>query len=200
VNGKVTFLLAFSLGAAAGVAVSWRILKTKYEREAREEISEAREEFYKKMKLAGVVENDETEPETTDTVKSTGESAEIRDYRELVTKEGYVDYSSVNEEKKRVEPSKDEPYVITPEEFGEIDEYETITLTHYDDGVLTDDADEPIEDVASMVPVDYAMHFGEFEDDSVHVRNDSLKCDYEILRDQRKYTDVCKPTPRYTEG
>ena len=35
-------------------------------------------------------------------------------------------------------------------------------------------------------------HFGEYEDDSVFVRSDRLKCDYEILLDQRNYSDVVK--------
>ena len=36
------------------------------------------------------------------------------------------------------------PYVITPEQFGEYDEYGTKTLTYYADNVLTDEIDNPI--------------------------------------------------------
>lgn len=32
-------------------------------------------------------------------------------------------------------------------------------------------------------------HFGEYEDDSVFVRNDRLKTDYEILLDEENYSD-----------
>ena len=42
-------------------------------------------------------------------------------------------------------------------------------------------------------------HFGEYEDDSVFVRNDDRKCDYEILMDQRLYSDVIKGMPRQME-
>ena len=36
------------------------------------------------------------------------------------------------------------PYVITPEQFGEYNEYGTKTLIYYADNVLTDEIDNPI--------------------------------------------------------
>ena len=38
-------------------------------------------------------------------------------------------------------------------------------------------------------------HFGEYEDDSVFVRNDNLKADYEILADKRTYAELLKEKP-----
>lgn len=90
---------------------------------------------------------------------------------------------------------REKPYVIAPEEFGEMDDYETVSLTYYSDGVLTDDFDNEIEDVEGMVGEDSLDHFGEYEDDSVFVRNDRYKTDYEILLDLRKYSDVKKSNP-----
>ena len=46
-----------------------------------------------------------------------------------------------------------------------------------------------------MVVEDFADHFGEYEDDSVFVRNNRLKCDYEILRDEGEYSDL--PSVKY---
>ena len=89
----------------------------------------------------------------------------------------------------------DEPYIIIPEEFGGIQEYEQISLIYYSDGILTDDMDDIIEDFDSTVGEDFASHFGEYEDDSVFVRNDRLKCDYEILRDYRTYEKVVGREP-----
>ena len=42
---------------------------------------------------------------------------------------------------------------------------------------------------------DSLTHFGEYEDDSVFVRNDRLKADYEILMDQRTYAEVLQEKP-----
>ena len=51
----------------------------------------------------------------------------------------------------------------------------------------------------NVVGLESLTHFGEFEDDSVFVRNDRLKCDYEILLDQRTYSDVMKQRPHQME-
>ena len=84
----------------------------------------------------------------------------------------------------------DEPYVISPEEFDENEDYNTVSLTYYADGVLTDERDNVIVDVDSIVGEDSLNHFGEYEDDSVFVRNDELQTDYEILLDTRNYGDI----------
>ena len=82
----------------------------------------------------------------------------------------------------------EKPYVITPEEFGELADYQTISLTYWHDAVLTDDYDEIIDNPDDIVGEDFADHFGEYEDDSVFVRNDARKTDYEILLDNRDYS------------
>lgn len=84
----------------------------------------------------------------------------------------------------------DRPYIISPEEFGENPYYDTISLTYYSDKVLTDEDDIEIEDVDGLIGEDSLNHFGEYEDDSVFVRNDELQTDYEILLDERAYYDI----------
>ena len=91
------------------------------------------------------------------------------------------------------------PYVISPDEFGEFEDYERISLSYYTDQILADEDDEKVEDVDNVVGLESLAHFGEYEDDSVFVRNDRLKCDYEILLDQRTYSDVIKQRPHQTE-
>ena len=87
------------------------------------------------------------------------------------------------------------PYVISPDEFGERDGYPTVSLTYYEDGVLTDESDTIIRDIENVVGLDSLDHFGEYEDDSVFVRNDDLKVDFEILRDVRNFKDVMESKP-----
>ena len=79
------------------------------------------------------------------------------------------------------------PYVISPEEFDDNDEYETESLRYYEDHVLTDMYDNIIDDIEGTVGEESLTHFGEFEDDSVFVRNDDKKIDYEILLVEGKY-------------
>ena len=37
---------------------------------------------------------------------------------------------------------------------------------------------------------DFAEHFGDYETDAVHIRNENLKVDYEICMDERSYHDI----------
>lgn len=92
------------------------------------------------------------------------------------------------------------PYVISPMEFGDFEDYQTISLTYTSDGVLLDDDDEPLEDVDATVGNDYAKHFGDYPDDpdTVYIRNDVLCCDFEICKDLRSSEDYYKGKPHMT--
>ena len=83
------------------------------------------------------------------------------------------------------------PYVIKPEEF-DIGDYEVITLRYYDDDVVTVDNTGKVlteDEIEECVGLDSLTHYGEYEEDSVFVRNDDLRIDYEILRDEDDYYD-----------
>ena len=94
-------------------------------------------------------------------------------------------YSGSENEERTKAPG---PYVISPDEFGGADGYDAISLTYYSgNGVLVDDNEEQVDNVEELVGEDSLKHFGEYEDDSVYVRNDERKCDYEILLDESNY-------------
>ena len=112
-----------------------------------------------------------------------------------------IDYYSISapkDEEKEDEP-KDGPYVITPREYGSIDEYEQIILVFWKDHVLTDDNFDIVEDIEDCVGFESLNHFGEYMDDVVYVRNDRTKCDYEISLDLRTYDEVVRERP-YIRG
>lgn len=178
-SGK--YVLAFVLGAAIGSAASWRYLKTKYEQIAQEEIDSVKE-YYSKKNSDEKIEN-EVEPEIE---RESDVNDRIMDYASLLKNEGYTEYSKSNKEK---------PYVIAPEEFGDMDGYSQISLTYYADQVVADDADHILTNIEETIGFDSLSHFGEYEDDSVFVRNDRRKCDYEILLSQRKYSEILKEKP-----
>ena len=92
------------------------------------------------------------------------------------------------------------PYVIPPEEFGEVFEYDQYSMTYYADGVLTyEGEDDPIEDVDDLVGEASLHTFGEYEEDAVFVRNDLERAEYEILRDPRNFYDLIKKKPHSAE-
>ena len=150
--------------------------------------------------MAADVEITAPEPQTAKVGKPE-EKPDISEYAARLEREGYTNYSnaSAGEKKEEQEAMEMKPYVISPEEFGEFEDYERISLSYYADQILADEDDEKVEDVDNVVGLESLAHFGEFEDDSVFVRNDRLKCDYEILLDQRTYSDVIKQRPHQTE-
>ena len=174
-NKKTTFIFAFILGAASGSAVTWYSVKKKYEEIAQREIDSVKEVFAKKREKEqnkDVVAKNVTEDKK--------EKPELKEYVAKLHRQGYTKYSEyfdggISEEKESV---VNEPYVISPEQFGE---------------------NEMIEDVEEMVGFESLNHFGEYEDDSVFVRNDAKKCDYEILLDQKLYSDVIDEMPHQME-
>ena len=196
---KTKNFMMFVLGVAVGSVVTWRYVEKKYERIAQEEIDSVKEVFSKRE--TDVTEDDEVIREKASNAK---EKPNIVEYAAKLREQGYTNYSDVEPETKKEEANEesmdiDTPYVIQPEEVGEIDDYEIIGLTYYADQVLTDEDDKLVEDIEDTIGFDSLSRFGEYEDDSVFVRNDRLKCDYEILLDQRKYSDVIKRRPHEVE-
>ena len=171
---------AYILGIATGILVVKDRMEEKYKRIAQEEIESVKEKFSKRNQPppATPEENDEA----SEAKRTADKCAEIlRGY-------GYGVGDGDSESGK--------PYVISPDEFGEFGDYEKISLTYFADGVLTDENNYPLdEDSYELVGRESLTHFGEYEEDSVFVRNDAAKCDYEILLDQRMYADVRETMP-----
>lgn len=205
-NDNFKTLLAFLAGAAAGSVATYFIVKTKFEQIAQEEINsvkktyKARYEYGDAEACSELEETLEEEDAQWDRVEEAAKEVrrpmEMPDLKEYAAKVAGLGYAPVPEEEPEetmegvMEAMDDErPYVIDPLTFGD-DDYETETLTYYADGVLTDEWDNIIENVDDLVGEESLTHFGEYEEDSVHVRNDLLKTDFEILRDLRTFSEV----------
>lgn len=196
----LTKVLIFAVGAGIGSSVTWYIAKTKYEKIANEEIQSVKEHYKNKESgerlvegLIDGIEEVEADIEKADLGKDVRESLGIQspgeEYKSYTKK--YL--SSQNEKPKHKEEEEEDvekPYVISPDEFGEMDGYETESLTLYSDKVLADDFGAIIDDVDGIVGRDSLNRFGEYEEDTVFVRNDARKCDYEILADSMTYKEA----------
>ena len=181
-------VLMFAAGGAIGYFVTKKLLDARYEQRFQEEIKSTKDAFSKR----GECEIAMPEEEITDNIVPVNELPSVENYAAMLRTAGY-DGSAPTEEKK--EEAVDRPYVISPEEFGEFDDYERVSLTYYADDKLADENDELVDDVDEIVGEESLTQFGVYEDDSVFVRNDAKKCDYEILLDQRNYFDVIKNNP-----
>ena len=189
-------LLCFVAGAAIGSVVTWKLIEKKYKDLADEEIESVKETFKNRKSRITKDEVKETVEKVINKFKEPKETVE-----NIVTSEGY--YTEDEEETEEddesnytvdVDPGVEVivPYVITPEQFGEYDEYGTKTLTYYADNVLTDEIDNPItsEEMITMIGPDALDHFGEYEDDSVYIRDEMNEMDYEILKSEKKFSEI----------
>lgn len=87
------------------------------------------------------------------------------------------------------DPSK--PYIISEDEYVENEpEYEQSSLTYYEkDQVLTDHREDFIENSEMAVGTAFAVNFGHGsnDDNTVHVRNETLRMDFEIVKSEGSY-------------
>lgn len=185
-NNKVIHALIFATGAAVGSVATWQILQKRYERIVKEEIDDVKEKYSKvKEELdeahAIMEENEQIDNETVE---------QLMQYKNIAKEQGYTDYEAYKEN-----PVIDKPYLIPPEECGEFDDYQIIGMTYFSDGTLVDDNGDLVEDIEGTVGVENLSRFGEYEDDAIHVRNDRLKCDYEVVRDQKTYDEMLESAP-----
>lgn len=216
-NNTVKGIFAFVAGAAVGAAATYLAVKTKYERLAQAEIDSVKEVFSKretellshcdeigdevaaeKIKLGFTRA---VKPDLADIASKIRQETEAQDetydYDDEYVEED-EDAEDIPEESKSIEPPKP-PYVILPEEFGTEEDYELIDLTYFADKVLTDDWDNPIEDIEDMVGLESLDHIGEYAEDVVHVRNEKYKADFEISLDEREYSEVLASRPHHPE-
>lgn len=92
-----------------------------------------------------VFDEDKKEESVEPIVEKTADSRtvdkpSIAECAAILQREGYVNYSDMQNKKQKQEIAVDRPYVIQPSDFGEFDDYEKISLTYTADGVLLDDS------------------------------------------------------------
>lgn len=83
---------------------------------------------------------------------------------------------------------------IDPVTFGDDKDYDTLTFTYYADGVVANEDNEEIADyeIISLIGENFEDHFGEYEQDSVNIKNNKTKTYYEVLKDDRCYSEVAE--------
>ena len=196
-NKGVIGAVAFVFGAAAGSLVTWKLVQKKYMDFADEEIKSVKEAYSRKMAdrnremkdtyISKVIRDEPTE--SKDTVNEhRANSSLVMEYKSSEDRPDYTAYSAAKPAEDVTDDIPSEkPYIISPQEFGEFDDYDLIELVYQSNGVLVDDAGDPVEDPDKFVGENFESHFGEYDDDYVYVRNDAHMCDYRILRDPGVY-------------
>ena len=176
---KIIFA-AFAAGAVLGVIVAWRY-----------SVHASEEETYDEEFDDTNADADDISEESAEEEKSEVQCIVIDEVQRIVIDEGYT----------AEEAETKDPYVISSDEFGFFDDYEEITLTYYADDILADDQDRIIEDKESIIGRDALSRLTNTDDETVYVRNEKLKVDYEICYDYKQFAEVMDEQPEgYANG
>lgn len=216
-NCKIINAFVFAAGAAIGSAVTWKILKDKYERMIQAEIESFKESYMACMDSITSStdddsdESDEERPEDDprqikwedledlcdedEDDEDADEEAEYQAYE--ADRAAYLALANTYKKGGPEEVEKDvvKPYVIAPYDFGELDGYSQIELTYYADDILEDDEYNIVNDRDRLIGAGSLFTFGEYEDDAVFVRNEYLRTDFQILKDYRTYAEARSAGP-----
>lgn len=180
-NDKLSSVIIFCGGIFIGGFLTWDFFKTKYEKIADEEIASVKETF----------EHRESRPDKNYKVEEELKGYDA--YVNIIDSTGYRNYSNTTIETNKKGGTADmelnHPYVITPEQYEDNVDYTKVSLTWYSDEVLEDDWGNVL-DPDDVIGRDALATFGQYEDDSVFVRDDDEQIDYEVLRDTRSYEET----------
>lgn len=195
--------LYFVAGAAVGALGAWYFAKKKYEKIAQDEIQSVTDAFSERLdKLARNSMDDPSirpTPEELEREATKPGDRNIIDYAAVLSNQGYTDYTKFSKDEEEPTETEDSeisvdtaagPVIICPDDYGEIPEYEQLSWIYFADHVLTDDDYSLITNYEKWIGDGALQHFGEYEDDAIHVRNDKLKCYIEVVIDSRLYASV----------
>ena len=186
---KALYLLSFIAGGAVGALVMKKAIEKKFDGLVKEEIASVKEAFAN-LRAAAKKEETKEDDEKEVLAEKAVHKPDISKYAEKAST--YSNRPEVPRKKKGPNPlGAEKPFAISPDEFGEMYDYERVSLTYYaGDEVLADEDNSIIDDPEEFVGSNFADCIGEYEEDAAYIRNDQKQCDYEILLDTRSYKDV----------
>lgn len=180
-NDKLSSVIIFCGGVFIGGFLTWDFFKTKYEKIADEEIASVKETF------------EHREPRADKNYKVEEAFKGNDAYINIIDSNSYRNYSNTAIETDKKGGTADmelkHPYVITPEQYEDNVDYTKVSLTWYNDEVLEDDWGNVL-DPDDVIGSDALKTFGQYEKDSVFVRDDDEQIDYEVLLDTRSYKET----------
>ena len=180
-NDKLYTAIIFFSGVFIGGLAACDFFRTKYKKIADEEIASVKETF------------EHREPRSDKNYK-VEEALKGNDaYINIIDSNSYRNYSNtaIETDKKGGTANMElkQPYVITPEQYEDNVDYTKVSLTWYNDEVLEDDWGNVL-DPDDVIGSDALKTFGQYEKDSVFVRDDDEQIDYEVLLDTRSYKET----------
>ena len=205
------FAIGAGIGVAVGFAVGYKVaekrLQTKFQKITEQEIAEMREHYQKKMVAAqekpSVEEIIEEKARYSDVelraideanakFPAEEESVQVNVFETVTETEVAWDYALEHKRRKMLE--KDVPYIIHFDEFTENEpEHEQLCYTYYEmDDILADQHDNTIDDMDAVIGLGNLGRWGHGspgDPNIVHIRNEHLKLDFEVVHDRGSFAE-----------
>lgn len=198
-NKNIGMAIAFVSGVAVGVVATYKIAETKYKNIADAEIESVVETFTNRQPRSATVVNNVTVEKKIDGSKSASRD-DVMNFKSNIDRFGYDTVSTKTSKPGKEEVDEmavsriEEPriFVISPDEYNTIDGFDTATFYYSSDNYLLNSDYEivPDDEMKCLIGHDPYGHFGEYEDDSVYVRNLDLMRDYEILLSMKTCEEI----------
>lgn len=201
---KLVNVMCFIAGVGSGFAIGYVVLNKKYENKLNQGLQDIREAYtstkpepVEKKETAEIPEKKQEAPQPE--VKK--EQTVVTNAGSLLEPEEPISYDRFCKEVPD-EPvvSYKEPYEITYDEFATVG-YQIRSLLYYPkQNIVTEyfegqDPDEKkVNNPSALIGVDALCSFDNSEDDTIYVRNDDLKADFEIQISAKTYKPK-KATP-----
>lgn len=206
-NQSLSISFAFLLGAWLSYIVTKKALEEKYDQRAQDEVASIRRAYEdvlnEKIPQTESTEKEEPIASPTLVVPETPHTQ----YAHLTNDLGYSKTEPAEEAQQQADdqalrdifddPVNKVPYIISPDDFGSLPGYDAVSWTYYSDGTVANDEEEALspQEIEDTIGRESLRHYGEYEDDSIHVRNDMKRCDYEVLKSDEDYEDVLDQKP-----
>ena len=207
-NNKLFSFIMFATGATIGSLVTWKVIKTKYERLAQEEIDSVKEEFSRLSKIrkeSNDRQNEDENAEAGNIEWNDTDQDDLVEYNNITSR-----YRSSSDDDETDEegdewsegevPYINGPYVISPDDFSSSPPgYSAQPLDYFADGILADGWGVKL-DIEETIGEESLEHFGEYSDDLLYVRNERKEIDYEVTKDPRTYAEAVQTNPNSYYG
>jgi len=174
-------ILYFSIGAALGAVTAWYLTKRHYETFIDDEIEEVKERYRDEHQE----ENDRKTYQAKVRTLGYVEPVTVRNGSD--NGEDYILKDDVEEELRVTNPFPGEradiPYTIGPDAYAEeyVGTFDKETITYWaGNDMLVTDADEILE-INDTIGRENLEKIGEFEENTVFVRNERLGMDFEVV-------------------
>lgn len=187
------FLGGLVAGGAIGVAAMWR----RCDARVNKAYEESRE--YYNSKLTDLSAKNRNKPEPSEIINKSDDLTAINDNSKVVQKNpektDYTEYATVTkedpedpvvseEEENGIEPISDEDYMYDHD-------YDKMTVIIYSDGVLARDDNDDILEIDDTIGADAynAAYNNPNPYDAIYVRNKARSIDYEVVTNDKTYTE-----------